>query len=113
MMDALCYLDDNTQKKIFEWVNSHLHKNNFFLFSFIQNDSVQKKLKTIDNWEISNKFYKKIEINFDKKNLIKFLEFKTLIKKFNSNNLRIIGSHFDLGTYPRKNFSKIRIVRFV
>ena len=113
MIDVLCYLDDTTQNKVFEWVSNRLYKNSFFLFSFIQNDLVQKKLKTIDNWEISNKFYKKTKINFDKKNPFKFLKFNTLIKKFNLNNLRFIGSHFDLGTYSRKNSSKIRIGRFV
>ena len=45
MIDVLCYLDDNTQKKVFKWVNDHLYKNSLFLFSFTQNDLVQKKRK--------------------------------------------------------------------
>ena len=113
MIDVLCYLDDNTQKKVFKWVNDHLYKNSLFLFSFTQNDLVQKKKKKIDDWEVSERFYKKIKINFDKKNPIKFLEFNTLIKKFSSTNLKNVGSHFDLSTYSGKNSSKIRIGRFV
>ena len=34
MCDVLSYIDYKNQKKIFEWVNKHLNKNGFFLFSY-------------------------------------------------------------------------------
>ena len=67
MIDVLCYLDNNIQKKIFKWIDNHLYKDSLFLFSYTQNDIIQKKNKKIDDWEISNRSYKKIKINFDKK----------------------------------------------
>ena len=113
MIDVLCYLDNNTQKKIFEWVDNHLYKNSLFLFSYTQNDIIQKKNKKIDDWEISNRSYKKIKINFDKKNPMKFLNFKSLSKNFDYTNLKLIGSHFDVSTYSKKDSSKLRIGRYV
>jgi predicted TPR repeat methyltransferase len=38
MCDVLSYIDYKNQKKIFEWVDKHLNKNGFFLFSYTQND---------------------------------------------------------------------------
>ena len=113
MIDVLCYLDIDAQRKIFNWVDDHLYKKSLFLFSFTQNDLIQRKNKKIDNWEISEKFYKKIKVNFDKKNPMKFLNFQNLMKKFTYTNLKIIGSHFDVSTYSKKNSSKLRIGRFV
>ena len=113
MIDVLCYLDNNTQKKIFEWVDNHLYKNSLFLFSYTQNDIIQKKNKKIDDWEISNRSYKKIKINFDKKNPMKFLNFKSLLKNFDYTNLKLIGSHFDVSTYSKKDSSKLRVGRYV
>ena len=36
MIDVLCYLDDNTQKKVFKWVNDHLYKIVFFYFHLLR-----------------------------------------------------------------------------
>ena len=113
MIDVLCYLDDNEQKKVFNWVDDHLYKKSLFLFSFTQNDLLQKRNKKIDSWEISRKFYKKAKVNFDRKNPMKFLNFENLMKKFSYTNMKIIGSHFDVSTYSKKDSSKLRIGRFV
>tara|TARA_B100001027_G_scaffold216698_1_gene193893 strand:+ start:80 stop:766 length:687 start_codon:yes stop_codon:yes gene_type:complete len=113
MIDVLCYLDSDIQKKIFKWVNNRLHKDSLFIFSFTQDDIVRKKDKKIDNWEISKRFYKKIKINFDKKNPMKFLNLNNLLKKFNYTNLKFLGSHFDVSTYSKRDSSKLRIGRYV
>ena len=113
MCDVLSYIDYKNQKKIFEWVDKHLNKNGFFLFSYTQNDLFLKKDKNNDNWEISKKFYKIKKSNFDKKNPMKFLKFKKILSCFKETQLNLLASHFDLSTYSRKNSSKIRIGRFI
>ena len=113
MIDVLCYLDNNIQKKIFKWIDNHLYKDSLFLFSYTQNDIIQKKNKKIDDWEISNRIYRKIKINFDKKNPMKFLNLKSLLKNFNNTNLKLIGSHFDVSTYSKRNSSRLRVGRYV
>ena len=45
MIDVLCYLDNNIQKKIFKWIDNHLYKDSLFLFSYTQNDIIQKKIR--------------------------------------------------------------------
>ena len=113
MIDVLCYLDNNIQKKIFKWIDNHLYKDSLFLFSYTQNDIIQKKNKKIDDWEISNRIYRKIKINFDKKNPMKFLNLKSLLKNFNNTKLKLIGSHFDVSTYSKRNSSRLRVGRYV
>ena len=113
MCDVLSYIEYKDQKNIFEWVDKHLNKNGLFLFSYTQNDLVLKKKIPNDNWEISKKIYKIKQINFDKKNPIKFLKLKKILSCFKETKLNFLSSHFDISTYSKKNSSKIRIGRFV
>ena len=44
---------------------------------------------------------------------MKFLNLKSLLKNFNNTNLKLIGSHFDVSTYSKRNSSRLRVGRYV